>query len=96
MVFKIPIAELEDVQPTKDKGEIRRLFTIAVWRNNVYIELTDEEYGFFFRMIVKFAVDFYHLPQTRDSQDLTARLQLPAFGFGALTPTTIGMTSNGS
>ena len=98
LVFGVPIARLDSMEPAKDEGEIRRLFQITVKRGNANIELTKEEYGFFFSMIVELAVDFYNNPQTRDSQEgmmgmmLQGRGPMAAFGASA----SIGMTSSGS
>ena len=98
LVFGVPIARLDSMEPAKDENEIRRLFQLTVKRDNANIELTKEEYGFFFSMVVKLAVDFYNNPQTRDSNEgmmgqmLQGRGPMAAFGASML----VGMTSNGS
>jgi len=98
LVFGVPIARLDSMEPVKDESEVRRLFQITVKRGNANIELTKEEYGFFFSMIVEMAVDFYNNPQTRDSNEgmmgqmLQGRGPMSAFGASM----SIGMTSNGS
>jgi hypothetical protein len=98
LVFGVPIERLENMEPTADENEIRRIFQLTVKRNNANIELTKEEYGFFFSMVVELAVDFYNNPQTRDANKglmgsmLQGRGPLSSFGASA----SIGMTSSGS
>jgi hypothetical protein len=98
LVFGVPIAKLDSMEPAKDENEIRRLFQLTVKRDNANIELTKEEYGFFFSMVVELAVDFYNNPQTRDSQEgmmgqmLSGRGLMSEFGASA----SIGMTSSES
>ena len=98
LVFGVPIAKLDSMEPAKDENEIRRIFQLTVKRDNANIELTKEEYGFFFSMVVELAVDFYTNPQTRDSQEGMMGLLLsgrgPMADFGASV--SIGMTSSGS
>ncbi|MGB2791483.1 MAG: hypothetical protein IPJ67_04380 [Candidatus Moraniibacteriota bacterium] len=98
LVFGVPIAQLGSMEPAKDESEIRRLFQITVKRDATNVELTKEEYGFFFQMLVTLAMDFYSNPQTRDSQEgmigliLNGRGLMAGFGVSA----SIGMTSKGS
>lgn len=98
LVFGVPIAQLDSVGQLKDENEIRHLFQITVKRDNANIELTNEEYGLFFSMIVELAVEFYHSGQTRGSNEgmLGDMLQGrgPTAAFGVLM--SIGMTSSGS
>lgn len=98
LVFGVPIDRLDSMEPAKDESEIRRLFQITVKRGNANIELTKEEYGFFFSMIVELAVEFYNNPQTRDSQEgmlgLVIRGQGHLVGMGVSA--SIGMTNSGS
>lgn len=98
LVFGVPIERLDSIEPTKDENEIRRIFQITVKRGNANIELTKEEYGFFFSMIVELAVDFYNNPQTRNSQEGKMGLMLqgrgPMAAFGASM--SIGMMDSGS
>ena len=97
LVFGVPIARLDSMEPVKDENEIRRLFQLTVKRDNANIELTKEEYGFFFSMVVELAVDFYNNPQTRDSNEgfigMAIRGEGPMAGFAKAS---IGMTSSGS
>ena len=98
LVFGVPIARLDSMEPAKDENEIRRLFQLTVKRDSANIELTKEEYGFFFSMVVELAVDFYDDPQTRDSNEgmmgqmLQGRGPMAAFGASM----SVGMTSSGS
>lgn len=98
LVFGVPIAKLDSMEPAKDESEIRRLFQLTVKRDNANIELTKEEYSFFFSMVVELAVEFYNNPQTRDSNEgffgMTLRGEGPMAAFGASV--SIGMTSSGS
>lgn len=98
LVFGVPIAQLDSMEPAKDEDEIRRLFQLTVKRDNANIKLTKEEYRFFFSMTVELAVDFYNNPQTRDSNEgmmgqmLQGRGPMSAFGTSA----SISITSSGS
>ena len=65
VVFTVPIPRLDDMEPVKGASEVRRIFQVMVMRNSEIIELTDDEYGFFFSMLVEFAVMLYNEPQTR-------------------------------
>lgn len=67
--FAIPIPRLDDMKPLDGADEVRRTFQITVKRDDANVELTDEEYCFFFNILMEFAVSFYHNPQTRDSQE---------------------------
>ena len=98
LVFGVPIARFDSMEPAKDENDIRRLFQITVKRDSANIELTKEEYGFFFSMVVELAVDFFNNPQTRDSNEgfLGEMLQGrgPMVAFGASM--SVDMTSSGS
>ncbi|MCK5285807.1 MAG: hypothetical protein KAJ58_01105 [Candidatus Pacebacteria bacterium] len=67
--MSVPMNQLDELEPATNIDEIRELFQITLDRNEKEIELSDEEFGFFFSMIVKFAVDFYNNPQTRSSNE---------------------------
>lgn len=54
----------------EDKNELRRSYEITVRKKHKQIELDDEEYIFFFHMLVQFTVDFYNEPMTRGAQEL--------------------------
>ena len=98
LVFAVPIPRLDDMEPAKDKEEIRRLFQLTVKRDNANIELTNDEYGFFFQMLVAFAVDTYNNPQIRASNEglmgQMIRGKGPLATFGASV--SIGFKRNGS
>lgn len=98
-VFGVPIARLDSMEPAKDENEIRSLFQLTVKRDSVNVELTKEEYGFFFSMVVELAVDFYNNSQTRDSNEgimgMTLRGEGPMIA-GLGISASIGMTSTGS
>jgi hypothetical protein len=93
LVFTVPIPQLDELKPAKDRNEIRRLFQLTVRRDNTNIELTEQEYGFFIWMLLELAVDFYNDPQTRASNRGVLGMPLLA-GIGVKA--TIGMTSTGS
>lgn len=69
LVFRVPIADLGNVEPANEVHELRDLFQITVMRGNAKIELADEEYMFFMSMVVQFAEDFYNIEQTRSSNE---------------------------
>ena len=98
LVFVVPISQLDEMEPVKDKSEIRNRFQITIKKNNVNIELTDEEYGFFFSMLVEFALNFYNNQQTRDSNEgvfgQLVQGEGPMAALGASA--SIGISSNGS
>ncbi len=60
LVFEVPIPHLESVPPAKTTDDARRFFQITVKRDDAYIELTNEEYLFFFSVLVQLTIDFYH------------------------------------
>ena len=97
LVFGVPIARLDSMEPAKDENEIRRLFHLTVKRNSANIELTKEEYGFFFSMTVELAVEFYNDPQTSDINEgfvgMAIRGEGPMAGF---IKASISKTSSGS
>lgn len=98
LVFGVPITQLDSLEPTKDEEEFRRRFQLTVKRNNANIELSKDEYGFFFSMVGELAVDFYNNPQTRKSNVgilgdmLRGEDQMAAFGASM----SISMTGSGS
>ena len=97
LVFAVPISQLDEMEPVKDKSEIRNHFQLTIKKDNANIELTDREYSFFFSMLVEFAVDFYNNPQTRDSNEGMlgdmVRGEGPIVVIGASA--SIGITSSG-
>src|SRR3989344_6548862 len=66
LTFSTPIPQLDDIDPETLRRDIRRIFQIVVKKEGQNIVLTDDEYGFFFKLLAEFAVDFYNQPQTRD------------------------------
>ncbi len=98
LVFGFPINQLDSLPLTKDDSEVQRLFQITVKRGNTIVELTNEEYKFFFSVIVEFVLSFYDNPQTRDSNNGMRGEMLRGRGPMAIdgVSTSIGMTSSGS
>lgn len=98
LVFGVPIAQLDSVEPAKDENEIRHLFQITIKRGGANIELTKEEYIFFYSMLGTLAVNFYNSLQTRNinegllSEILQGEGPMAAFG----TSMSIGMISSES
>ncbi len=96
--FAVPIPELDDLEPVEDINEVRRIFLLTVKRDDTEIELTNDEYGFFFQMLAVFALEFYNNPQTRASQEGLIGMTLrneegPMAEF--VTSASIGITSSG-
>lgn len=81
--FTIPIPQLDDMEPAKDVPEIRRTFVLTVEKDGQRIELTNDEYGFFFHLLVEFVLHFYNNPQTRDNNE--GLVGLAARGDGPLS-----------
>ncbi len=94
LVFGVPIARLENMEPLKNETEVRNLFHITVKRQDENIELTNEEYRFFFWLIVAFAIDYYNSPLTRDKQEYFVDDMLRP--RGPLLELSVGMTIRGS
>ena len=68
--FEVPIPQMDDeMELASNEVEIRRLVKINVKKNDESLDLTKDEYGFFFLLLVDFAVDFYNNPQTRSLQN---------------------------
>jgi hypothetical protein len=98
LVFTVPIPKLDDLGPAKNKDEVRGIFQITMKRGDLNIELTDDEYCFFFELLAEFALDFYDDPQTRRSND--GRLGQMLHGQGPLAALggsiTISITDGGT
>jgi len=96
--FAVPIPQLDDLEPPKGREEIRRLFQITIKRDEANIELSDEEYGFFFQMITELAIELHDNEQTRANNEGFVGQALrgggPMAGFGVSVK--IGMKSSGS
>ncbi len=93
IVFTVPIPKLDELGPPEGPEEVRRLCPISLTRDENGIELTDEEYGLFFHLLIQFVVDFYNNPQTRDNnQGLLGQPKILE-SFGASL--SIGMSSSG-
>jgi len=96
--FAVSIPETDTMPEPKDQAEARRIFQITVKKDGSDIPLTDQEWGFFFSMLVMFAAEFYHLPQTRDSNSGTmGKLMNGTHSFlSHMASVSIGMTSKSS
>jgi len=95
--FAVPISRLNSMKPTNNKEDIRRTFQLTVKRDGANIKLSEEEYGFFFQMLVTLAVDFYNNPQTQDSNEGFIGIVLQGQDpFSDFAKASIGMTSVGS
>ncbi len=94
----IPIPELgnQPLSTTRDEvnKQIRSTFQLCLKKDGSELELTDEEYAFFFMVLLNSAVDLYYNPQTR-----AKNLGLKLCGAGLLAlrgaATTIGITRRG-
>jgi len=72
--FHVPIPHLGGMEPpSEDVTEFRRLFQLALKKEDKTIELNDEEFRFFFAMLVEFAVDFYFATQSKKLEGETLR-----------------------
>jgi hypothetical protein len=95
----VPIPKLDDMkEPPEEVSAIRRLFQITVKKGEESIELTDDEYSFFFHLLGEFVVNFYNDPQTRDSQEGLMGQMVRGEGLAAVfgSSAKIGITSSGS
>jgi len=94
LVFPIPITALLDMPDPKDVNEIRDIFQLTVKRDDVNIELTDDEYGFFSSTVVNLAIDFYFRPEVRVLEEEVMDDLLRSCK-GIVTSASIGMTNSG-
>ena len=70
LVFGVHIKELDNTEVIiKDLDDMMKVFQISVTRDGVKIELSDDEYGLFFSLLVEHTIDFYNHPQTRDTNE---------------------------
>ena len=87
--FVVHISQLGDRKVINDVSAARALFRLALKRDGVELELTDDEYGVFFQLLVPFAVHFYNLPSTHANQGglvgmaLRGERDMRAFGISA-------------
>jgi len=93
LVLTISFARLPKIPPKTDVEEVSRIFNIIVRRDIVFINLTEEEYNFFFSLIVGFAVNLYQelqaqkimkalvdlAPELIDSSPLVYRVSIGKF-----------------
>lgn len=83
LVFTVPILRLNDMAPAGTVTALRRVIQLTMQRNGANIELMDEEYNFFFQLVVMYAVDFYDMPQTRaNNKNLQGRGSVVAMTGG--------------
>ncbi len=84
--FELPISQWDDMNPIEEIEGIRRFYQITLKKNSETIQLSSDEYGFFFRLLIDFAVGFYNQSQTRQSNDgplgdlLRGKGKIAAFG----------------
>lgn len=94
--FTVSIPELDAMPTPKDKTEARNIFLITVRKDDTFISLTDDEWSFFFSMLVEFAAEFYYNPQTRSSNEspiMGRSLRGESHMFSGLAEYGIGMSS---
>lgn len=98
LYFATHISRMDDEEPIASIEKARKDFQITVKKGEKGIELADKEYGFFFQMLVEFAIRFYNNPQTQSSnrgsmgQLMQGRDSMAAFGASA----SIGVASSGT
>lgn len=63
LIFVIPIDKLGKSKPCATKEDVRRQFPISIKRGEKPIELTTDEYGFFYNMLAERALSLYNNPQ---------------------------------
>lgn len=94
LVFGVSIPQLGKVEEAKDGAEVRRRFQLILQRENVDIELSDQEYALFLALIGDLVLDFYNNSNTRESnKDILDKTGRPLTNFGA-SPS-IGMMTTG-
>ncbi len=67
--FPVPVPELDAMKHAEDTPTIRRLYKLTIKKAGLALELTDDEFNFFFALAAMDAVEFYNLPQTRASNE---------------------------
>ncbi len=68
--FPGSIFRLADIDPPKSKDELRHIIQITVKKDNIDIELTDEEYDFFYQMTALFVVEYYKFLYNEECRDI--------------------------
>ncbi len=69
MTFTVHVNQLANMKPLANLDEARRIFVLILKRDGVNLEMEDEEYYFFFSMLAESIIDFYHHPQTRETNE---------------------------
>lgn len=67
IVFMLPIDLVDDYiqKRVKDFDEFRQIIQIALQRDGIDLELSNQEYAFFFSMLVGIVMAFYSTPNVR-------------------------------
>ena len=65
-VFVVPIPNLHTLGSEIQKKDFRNIFKLSLKKDEVPIELNDDEYELFFLLIAGFVVNFYGQPKTRN------------------------------
>ncbi len=68
--FPCSIFRLADIDPQKSKDELRHIIQITVKKDNTDIELTDDEYDFFYQMTALFVVEYYKFLYNEEFKDM--------------------------
>ncbi len=68
LFFGNSISYLDIIDPTEKEKEIHQLYRLTISRDNTNIELTNKEYGFFFGIIIRLAIDLYDKRLIRNNE----------------------------
>lgn len=65
--FATPLPELDEQPELRDPGKVRQIIQLTILREGRAVELTLDEYGLFFGLIVEYVGEFYNEPQVRSN-----------------------------
>ncbi len=68
--FGVPINKLDDTEvKINSLDDMMRVFQISITKDGEKVEIDDDEYSLFFSLLVEHTINFYNLPQTRDTNE---------------------------
>jgi hypothetical protein len=91
--FSVHIKHLDDTELViKSLEDIMRVFQISITRDGEKIEINDDEYGFFYALLVEHTIGFYSHSQTRDTNEGLVGKIMQGQGLFSKSAATISIT----